>query len=249
MGSLAEAPRMSEEAVCAQLLSARALEIRDVDGGQDPFHYSSGNFGPGYVDVKGTVGVQGVFKTLVEQVALKAADTGATFDWVAGNATGGMVPAYQFREDYQAVTDREVGYVYVRGSRKQGGKGELVTGLQHVPATNPDGSPTEFTVMEELVNFAETTTNSMILLRGLGFTANRAFTMLFYGHDAAKTRLADNQIELTYLTTLPHLIDAAEDQGTFSPDAIASYREFLADPADWQASRGLTPQELGGKHG
>ncbi len=31
----------------------RRIEIRDIDGGEEPFLYSTKNHGPGYVDVKG----------------------------------------------------------------------------------------------------------------------------------------------------------------------------------------------------
>lgn len=233
---------MSEEAICVRLLDVSAVDIRDVDGGEDPFHYSSGNFGPGYVDVKGTVGVQDTFKTMVEQLAVKVIGEEIEFDNIAGNATGGMVPAYQFREDYQSFTGIKKGYVYIRGSRKQGGKGELVTGLQHINPTRPDGSAAHFMVMEELVNFAETTTNSLLVLRNLGFVACEAATILHYDHQKANEKLEQNGIRLTALTTLPTLLDVASETGRFPSEAVDSYRDFLADPMDWQAKRGIVPQ-------
>lgn len=238
--------RISEEAACAMLLDAEAVAIRDVDAGEEPFLYSSGNFGPGYVMVKGLVARQDVFKPLVDQVALKAIDEGVEFDHVAGNATGGMVPAYGFREAYQGFTGRkDIEYVYVRGTRKEGGHKELVTGLDHISPTREDGTPTQILVMEELVNFAQTTTNSLNLFRGLGFVADKAATILYYDHDAARARIAENNVDLTYLTTLPNLLEVAVNEGFYSIDAVASYREFLADPAAWQAARGIEPVEQG----
>lgn len=237
-------PRMSEEAICVSLLDVGAVDIRDVDGGEEPFLYSSGNFGPGYVMVKGTVGNQGVFKPLVEQLALRLVDDEVEFDHVAGNATGGMVPAYQCREDYQRLTGRsDVEYVYVRGTRKEGGHRELITGIDHVAPTREDGSPAHWLVVEELVNFGETTTNSLNLLRGLGFVANKAGTILYYDHAEVNERLAENNIDLTRLTTLPNLLDVAVSEGFYSQDAVASYRDFLASPAEWQQVRGIVPVE------
>jgi orotate phosphoribosyltransferase len=246
-GGLELPPRMSEEEVCAKLLEASALDIRDVDGGEDPYHYSSGNWGPGYVDVKGTVADQGTFKPLVQQVGRKLIDEGVEFDHIAGNATGGMVPAYECREAYQEMTGRDdIEYVYVRGSRKQGGQGELITGLQHIPRRRTDGSPTHFLVMEELVNFAETTKNSLLNLRDLGFVANQGATILSYDHAEANQSLADNEITLTALTTLPTLLQASVELGHFSLDAVDSYRAFQADPAGWQAERDLVPTPVSG---
>ncbi len=240
MGGYELPAKMSEEAICMSLLEVKALDIRDVDGGEDPFHYSSGNFGPGYVDVKGTVAAQRVFKPLVEQVAIKTIEEGVEFDHVAGNVTGGVPPAYQFREDYQRLTGRrDIEYVYIRGSRKQGGQGELVTGLQHIPTTRPGGMRSRFLVMEELVNYGETTTNSLLLLRNLGFIAVNAATILYYDHDKARTRLADNNVNLTYLTTLGSLIEAAEVNKVFPQELIDAYNSFRLDPAGWMAERGL----------
>lgn len=80
---------VAEDEVCRLLLAARVLSIRDVDAaGEEPFVYSSGHVGPGYVMVKGLVGRLDVFSTLTEQLALKLIDEGVAFDHVAGNATG-----------------------------------------------------------------------------------------------------------------------------------------------------------------
>lgn len=236
--------RMSEEAVCARLLDVGAVSIRDVDAGEDPFLYSSGNYGPGYVMVKGTVGRQDVFKPLVEQLALRLAEGDVEFDHIAGNATGGMIPAYECREAYQRMTGRDdVGYVYVRGTRKEGGHKELITGLPHIPEIRADGTPAHWLVVEELVNFGETTTNSLKLLRELGFVAEKGATILHYDHPEANARLAESGIDLTHLTTLPNLLDVAVNEGYYSADTVASYRDFLVSPATWQQVRGIEPQQ------
>ena len=234
---------MSEEAVCAEMLNAGTVDIRDVDGGEEPFLYSSGNFGPGYVMVKGLVARQDIFKPLVEQLALKLVERGVEFDNIAGNATGGMIPAYQCREDYQNISGQEVGFVYIRGSRKEGGHRELVTGLEHIPKTKDDGAPARWLVVEELVNFGETTTNSVKALRSLGFVALEAATILHYAHGEVDARLAENEINLTYLTTLPNLLDVSVAIGHYSADAVASYRAFLANPSGWQNKRGIVSIE------
>ena len=237
------ARKMSEEAVCDEMLKAGVVDIRDVDGGQEPFLYSSGNFGPGYVMVKSLVARQDVFKPLVEQLALRLVESGTEFDNIAGNATGGMIPAYQCREDYQNLSGQGIGFVYIRGSRKQGGQGELITGLEHIPARNRSGEPARWLVVEELVNFGETTTNSIRLLRGLGFIALEAATLLHYAHSEVDTRLAENEINLTYLATLPSLLEVAVASRYYSAETVTSYREFLANPGLWQSARGIVPQE------
>ena len=50
------------------------MDIRDVSGGEEPFVYSSGNRGPGYVMIKGLVGQPPVLNYLTTQLALKLAE-------------------------------------------------------------------------------------------------------------------------------------------------------------------------------
>lgn len=234
--------RKSEEEICKMLLDIGAVSLRDVDGGEEPFTYSTGNKGPGYVMVKGTVAKQSFFKPVVEQLALKLLDEGVEFDHIAGNATGGMVPAYECREAYQRLTGRDdIEYVYVRNTRKAGGHKELITGIDHVAPTREDGSPVRWLVVEELVNYAGTTTNSLNVFRSEGYVGDEAATILHYDHAESNARLAENGINLTHLVKLPHLIDFAVSEGYYSEDTVASYREFLAGPKEWQAKRGIVP--------
>jgi adenine/guanine phosphoribosyltransferase-like PRPP-binding protein len=162
----------SEDEVCRALLNAGALTIRDVDSGEEPFVYSSGQRGPGYVMIKALVARQDIFRPLAESLAAKLRDEGIRFDHIAGNATGGMIPAYAVREAFQRQTGRhDIEYVYVRGSRKPGGFGELVTGLQHIPPALAVAEPLSWLVVEDLVNYAETPVNTVLLLRSLGYHA------------------------------------------------------------------------------
>jgi len=233
--------RLSEEEICRQILDAKAVEIRDVDAGEEPFLYSSGNWGPGYVSIKGLVGQERVFKTLTEQLALRLIDAQTEFDFIAANATGGMIPGYQLREDLQRMTGRSIPYVYTRGTRKLGGHKELVTGVDGNPFIQKGQKPL---VIEELVNFAQSTSNSAIGLRELGFPAENAATILHYHNPEALERLRETGVTVVELTNLPKLIEVAEEFGYSSPKAIESYRSFLQDPLRWQAERGLEPVKV-----
>lgn len=233
--------RMSEEAICDMMLGAGSVAIRDVDAGEEAFLYSSGNYGPGYVMVKGLVSLDEVFDPLTEQLALKLDDDGVEFDNVAGNATGGMIPAHQCRRDYQRITGKKVGFVYVRGTRKEGGHKELVTGLEHIPPTRPDGSPPHWLVVEELVNYAETTTNSLRIFEGMGHVAREGATILHYDHEESNRRLAEAGVRLTYLATLRNLLQVGINNGHLREEAVAKYLEFLKDTKAWQLAHGFTP--------
>lgn len=226
-----------------QLLQAGAMEIRDVDSGAEPFLYASGNWGPGYITVKGLVGRKELFKALTKATALKAAETSLQVNFVAGNVTGGVVPGWLISEYLGEKVGRTVPFVYIRESRKAGGQKELITGIAGNPEIRQGDS---CLVVEELVNFSQTTCNSVALLRSLGYLATHAACILFYNNPRSIEVLREHCIEMVYLFTLPELLETAEQEGTHSAKLIGKYREFLADPLGWQAARGLTRVEKGG---
>lgn len=240
--ALSEKPsRLSEAHVSKLILDAGALDIRDINSGQEPFLYSSGNYGPGYVNIKGLVGRQEVFKTLTEQCALKLADEEADFYFIAANATGGMVPGYQVREDYQRLTGRDIPYIYVRNTRKIGGHQEYTTGLTGNPEI-PEGSRP--LIFEELVNFAQTTCNSKKVLEEEGYIATHAGTLLHYENPEAVKRITEEGLTLIWVARLNRVLEVAADTGTFSSRSIDDYLEFLKNPKAWQEARGLKRVDL-----
>jgi orotate phosphoribosyltransferase len=231
----------SEDEVCRALLEAGTLTVRDVAAGEEPFLYSSGQRGPGYVMVKALVARQDVFLPLADALAAKLHRDGVPFDHIAGNATGGMIPAYAIRAAFQQQTGRhDIEYVYVRGSRKPGGFGELVTALEHIPPPRASVDPPSWLVVEDLVNYAETPVNTLLLLRSLGYRAEQAAAFVSFGQREADERLAAHGVTLTCLTTVGHLLDVAVSEGAVTAAAAEDYRSYLADPAGWQRAAGLT---------
>lgn len=234
--------RISEEDLSIRILDAGAVYIRDISAGEKLFLYSSGNFGPGYVNIKGLVGRQAVFKTLTEQCALKLIDEEAKFDFIAANATGGMVFGHQVREDYQRITGREVPYIYVRNTRKIGGYQEYSTGLTDNPEIPVGSNPLIF---EELVNFAQTTCNSRLVLAEEGYPATHAGTILHYENPEAIARLQQANLTLIALVHLKTVLEVAEATGRFSDKTVVDYREFLQNPNSWHKARGFKRVDLG----
>jgi orotate phosphoribosyltransferase len=223
-------------------LSFGALDIRDVDNGEEPFLYSSGFYGPGYVDIKGLISKSSFTRSAVYYSAIKfdAEYPDARINLVAANVTGGMIPGWLFAECLRRFYCKPVSYVYVRDTRKRGGHKELITGLQHVDC------PSRTIVIEELVNYAETTINSVLALREAGFEVNHAACILFYDNPIAKANLIKYKIHMTYLFTLPQLLDMAVKGNFYSQSLVDAYLKFLDDPAAWQKQRGLTPVKNGG---
>jgi len=231
--------KASLEEVGSRIITAGGLEIRDVGAGEEAFDYSSANRGPGYVMIKGLVGQPHVMQFLTNQLALKLAGN-INFDFIAGNATGGMVPGWQLRNDLEGLTGKEIPYIYVRETRKIGGQKEYTTGDMRNPLIL---SGMRALVFEELVNFAQTTCNSAKVLRDKGYKADVGATILSYQNPRALEMLKETEVSLTYLISLHDLIDVAEKTGKFNTRAVESYREFLKDPIEWQLSGGFVVPE------
>ena len=219
--------------ICREIIKAGALEIRNLDTGQEPFLYSSGNWGPGYVMIKGLVSRPQLINWLCETLGGKVMSVTGGPDLVAGNVTGGVVPGWILSQ-YMKVP-----FVYVRDSRKKGGQKERVTGLY-------PGLSGSCLVVEELVNFAQTTVNSAGVLRALDFTVIHAATILSYDNPEAKLDLEAAGVQLISLITLGDLLAEAKRQELFPVAAIEDYQRFLADPLAWQKARGLEPVKDGG---
>lgn len=223
---------------------AGGAHIRDVAAGEPAYQYSSGNSGPGYSSIKAMVGDQNAFALLVRQLALKLAGV-TDFGFLNGMVTGGVAPSWELRRHLQNLQGREIGWCYTRESRKPGGTRELVTGI-----AGPTGEPNPLippgsrgNVVEELVNYAQTTTNGAKILRSSGFVCDSAFTIVEYGNPEAEVLLGETGVRLTSLITMGEFLDAAEPLEVFKPEVIEDYRHFLRDPAGWMSKYNYHKEE------
>ena len=248
--------KVNTEETGLMVLEAKAVDIRNVPpkvtNGEveklplenQPFLYASGNWGPGYVMIKGLVGRKKIIKFLTQQLARKIVEKTSRVDFVAGNVSGGVIPAWLLSEELETLFGRTVPFVYIREARKKGGQKELVTGIANNPEI-PAGA--NGLAVEELANFAQTTCNGADALRNAGYSVTHAATILFYDNPEAIKALKTHKIEMIYLFTLPELLMVAEKHQTHQQEAIDGYREFLKDPLlGWQAKRGLEPRKEGG---
>ncbi len=236
--------KISQEDLAVLIVRTGRLDIRDVDGkGEEPFLYSSMNSGPGYLNIKGACGLDEVFEPLCQQSALSILEQEAQFDFVAGNATGGMIPAYRVKQLLSEYTGRSIPYAYLRSTRKLGGHGEYTTGTSNNPHITKEMRPL---IYEELVNYAETTGNAAVVWRDYEHhnPAVSAGTILEYANPEANRRLTQEGLTLVSVIDLPTVLNVAEDLKLFSPSAINGFREFLASPSKWMSARGIQKKEL-----
>ena len=235
---------MLPEEITRMIINAGALEIRDLAGGEEPFLYSSGLWGPGYAMIKGLVGQPDVFNQLVWQLALKLADRG-DIDFIIGNVTGGVIPGWQLRNNLEVLQGREVPYVYAEGTRL------LDSGLVEGRIVGDKNNPLirrgdRGLVVEELVNTAGTTTGSAIHARERGYQVGSAATIFNYVNPIALQRLQEYGLDLTHLITLSEVLDVAERERLFEPRAVQDYRSFIQDPRGYLEKWELIPVDRGG---
>jgi orotate phosphoribosyltransferase len=214
-----------------KIVDLGVLEIRDIDNGEEPFTYTSGHKGPGYVSVKKLIGDKQLLRTLVQELAIKVIDEKFRVDFVAGNVSGGMIPGYLLSEFIEAEQYREVPFVYVRSLNES--RHDSVVGLSNI------SKKAHALVVEELINFGNTTCHAANVLRLLGYNANHAACFLYYGNPSANDLLSFKGIDITYLFTLDELLNVARTYEKMPVRLIEDYRTFLRDPDKWQKDRGF----------
>lgn len=183
--------------------------------------------------IKGLVSQRILLENMVKLLAEKVADVFPDIEYVSGNATGGMIPAYILAGTLERLLGKPVPYFYVRNTRKIGGHGELLTGDKNNDYFKPGRRGL---VMEELVNFAQTTCNSAIVQREAGYDVRHAASLVNYDHDTSRALLAETGITMVHLFTVSEILTLAE--GLYDKHLVDDYREFLKSPVDWQLARG-----------
>jgi len=182
--------------------------------------------------------------------------TGATNNpYLPSGSTGIVIGQVEdfFRTTHEGMEVlHEEGFKTISGAELLAGLGaSAVTDIRNVQSTLNRSEllwrlQGQGIVVEELVNFAQTTCHSAGALRSAGCAVNHAATILFYDNPEAIRMLQEHNIEMTYLLTLPELVAVAEKHQIFPQGAIDGYREFSTDPLGWQVERGLKPIERGG---
>ena len=227
------------------VIQVDAIHIRDVANGEMPYHYSSGNFGPGYVMIKGLVGRQKVFRFLVRQLAMRLKDH-HDIDCLAGLVTGGVPPSIYLRDYLQMLWGYEIPWVYIRETRKVGGAGEHITGIVDVASGKPNPEiplDSRFGVVEELTNYANSMTNGATTLRNAGYRCNHGYSILDYANTNAVTALNDNKVVLKCLITIPDILNELKNQQIYPDRIIEDYEWSQRDPTGWMAHYGFERKE------
>jgi len=124
-------PKTDIEKIVSMIFEAKAVEIRDVPEKvtneeverlpreKQPFLYASGNWGPGYVTIKGCVSQTQLFETMIAMLAKKLQTAGVKIDFVAALMTGGVIPGYRLSQLLSVPFVQPVKYTYLEGTRRK----------------------------------------------------------------------------------------------------------------------------------
>jgi len=119
------------EKIAAMIFEAKAVEIRDVPEKvtneeveklpreKQPFLYASGNWGPGYVTIKGCVSQTQLFEIMIAMLAKKIKTAGVKIDFVAALMTGGVIPGYKLSQLLSVPFVQPVKCAYLEGTRRK----------------------------------------------------------------------------------------------------------------------------------
>ena len=230
-------PRASLEDIASTLIDSGAVGIRDVDGGEQPYVYTSGACGPIYHGIKHLVSQREVLDYLTKNLSYKISELSkerpeVNFDFIVGTATGGMIPGWQLSSHVADMLQKNVPFCYWRTKNKRDpgeivGKNPLLTeGMSAL-------------VFDDVINFAKTTMYVAKTLTDVGYSVSHVACILSYDHQASKESLKENGIDIIPLITMRQLLEVAEAHNFNSKKAIESCREFLSGPYEWQLKRGF----------
>jgi len=200
------------------LLDIRAVNFRP----EEPYTLSAGWASPVYIDCRWVISfpeargriMQLASEKLQREIGFDAIDA------VAGGETAGIPYAAWISEAQSKPM------LYIRKKPKGFGRNAQIEG--HFE----DGE--RVLLVEDLATDGGSKVTFVDALRGAGAEVSDIFVVFFYGaFPGAEETMKDLGVNLHYLATWRHVLQAAEEGEYFSPAAIDGVRAFLADPAGW----------------
>jgi len=205
------------------LLDIKAVNFRP----QEPYLLTSGWASPVYIDCRKLISypderrrVMDLAVTMIEsQIGCQSIDT------VAGGETAGIPYAAWIAEAMSKAM------IYVRKKPKGFGRmaqieGDLAAGSRVL-------------LVEDLATDGGSKITFIDALRAAGAEVSDIFVVFYYeAFPGAEETMAGLGINLHYLATWQHVLQAAEEGQYFSAAAIDGVRAFLDDPTGWSQAHG-----------
>ena len=182
---------MQKEEIARLLIENNALQFSLGK----PFHYASGLSGPLYCDNRRLLSIVDARGQIIRAFAKTIKNSGASFDLVAGLATGG-IPYGVLIADYLKKP-----FIYIRKKVKGYGIKRKVEGLWN--------KGDQIIVIEDLVNQGTSLVEMASLAREEGMKVNSCFCIVDYQMRKARDCLEKEKYTLYSLTDFQTIIDQA----------------------------------------
>ena len=210
-------------ATAKALLDIKAVNFRP----EEPYILTAGWASPVYIDCRWVISFTEERRKIIQLGVdlLQSEGVLDATDMMAGGETAGIPYAAWLSE----ATSKPM--LYVRKEPKGFGRRARIEG------NFDDGK--HVLLVEDLATDGGSKLNFVNALREAGATVSDSFVVFYYGVFAgALDSLEEAGITLRYLATWHDVLKVAEEQQSFSPEAIQGVKEFLADPIGWSADHG-----------
>lgn len=201
-------------------IAQKLLQINAINLNYDePFTWASGIKSPIYCDNRKSLSDIET-RNLICQGFVEASKGFASFDVVAGVATGGIAHG-------MLLADRlEVPFVYVRTSAKSHGLKNAVEGHLSVGQ--------RVLVVEDLISTGGSSYQAIESINEAGAKVIGMVAIFSYGFDESKDLFARHQIPVATLSNYDVLIEVAKDAHMIRVDQVKGLKEWKRDPKSWR---------------
>lgn len=202
------------------------LEIRAVTlNPERPYRFVSGILSPVYCDNRLILSYPDKRKAVTNHFIEKIKETCSNFDVIAGVATSGIPHAAW-------IADR-LGkpMIYVRSSKKEHGKGNLVEGKLE--------KGQDVIVIEDLISTGGSSVSAVNAVKEAGGKVIKCIAIFTYGMEKAKKMFEEAKCDLVPLSNFDTLIEVASDRNYIRAEDKERILEWRKDPENWGRRMGF----------
>lgn len=209
------------ERVAKILLDVNAITLN----AKKPFRYTSGMLSPIYTDCRLLISLPKERKEIIKYQLEAIKNSKISVGVIAGTATAGIPWASWIADALNLPM------IYVRGSKKDHGKGNQIEGLikkgQNV------------VVIEDLISTAGSSIDTVKTIRNKDAFVSHVFSIITYGMKAAENNLKVNNVKLVSLTDFKTIINVAQKNNYIDKKGQEIILEWAKDPATWGKKMGF----------
>lgn len=197
------------------------LEIKAVTlSPQNPYRFVSGILSPIYTDNRLLMGYPLKRKEITIYMANLIKELGLEPDVIAGTSTAGIPPAAWLAELLNLPM------IYVRGGKKEHGKGRQVEGLLPKKA--------DVLLIEDLISTGKSSLAAVDAIRSEGGKLDTCLAFFDYGLKESKKTYKSKKVSLYTLTTLETLTDVAYTMSLLDKKDASMVLKWRDDPWGWE---------------